>query len=181
MPEPETPRGIDEDDAFDRFLRSVVAAPPGPPEADDVDTYRVVLATDWSNVTLPVTVLRAYATIVPPDAPVTLVVTLPHDPSVRDTARLDLLLTEVAAGAGVRVVLESFQQTRVRPALIAFVPGGDEHVLISELGRGLTALHHLSVHVRTPGAVHASPPPRRGTMRGLPDRLDQYREFPGPA
>ncbi len=146
-----------------------------------MDTYRVVVATDWTNVTLPVTVTRAFAAIIPPAAPVTLVFSVPTAPDLDDAVKLDLLLSEAAPKGGVRAALESFADTGARPALIAFVPGGDPHVLLSELGRGLTSLHHLADHLRTPGAVASSPPPRQGQMPGLAERLEQYKDLPGPS
>lgn len=169
-------------DAYDSFLRSLSSdASTGSGSAPDVGTYRIVVATDWSNVTLLVTVARAYAAMIPASAPVSLVVTVPRAVSLEDAAALDVILAEAAPDGGLRAELESFTQTAQRPALIAFVPGGDEHVLLAELGRGLANLHHLATHVTTPGAVAASPPPRQGTMRGLPERLRHYAERPGPS
>ena len=51
--------------------------------------------------------------------------------------------------------------------------------LLSELGRGLTSLHHLARPVTTPGAVAASPPPRRGTMPGLAAASPDAANCPG--
>lgn len=162
-------------DAYDSFFRSLSSdASTATGSAPGVDTYRVVVAIDWSNVT------RAYAAMIPASAPVSLVVTVPRAVTLEDAAALDVVLAEAAPDGGLRAEVESFTQTAQRPALIAFVPGGDEHVLLAELGRGLTNLHHLATHVTTPAAVAASPPPRQGTMRGLPERLRHYAERPGP-
>lgn len=168
-------------DAYDTFLRSLTREPaPRSPSNQDVGTYRVVVATDWSNVTLLVTVARAVAAMIPASAPVSLVVAVPHEVGLEDAAALDVVLAEAAPDGGLRAEIESFAKVAQRPALIAFIPGGDEHVLLSELGRGLVSLHHLSHHVTTPGAIAASPPPRRGAMTGLAERLAGYRELPGP-
>ena len=99
---------------------------------------------------------------------------------VETRSQLDILLSEAAPNGGVRAVVESFADTGARPALIAFVPGGDVHVLLTEIGRGLTSLHHLTDHLRTPGAIAGSPPPRQGRMTGLAERLEQYEDLPGP-
>ncbi len=177
----DTPHRGSGGDAYDTFLRSLASDPaPRGPSNQDVGTYRVVVATDWSNVTLLVTVARAVAAMIPASAPMSLVVAVPHEVGLEDAAALDVVLAEAAPDGGLRAELESFTLAAQRPALIAFIPGGDEHVLLSELGTGLTSLHHLSRHVTTPGAVAASPPPRRGTMPGLADRLAGYRELPGP-
>ena len=63
---------------------------------------------------------------------------------------------------------------------MAFIPGGDPHVQLSELGAGLTALHHVATHLRSAGSGDDMPFLGR-RLRGLAERLDQFHELPGPA
>ncbi len=148
-----------------------------PASLDEVDTFRLVVATAWRDAVPTITALRAYTQIIPAGAPATLVVTVPHAVGPRDTEALAVLLDHLNATPPLpSITLETFAETARRPALAALVPSGDPHILISDTGAFVTTLHHLSRGLTHPTARPR--PPRAGATDGLAERFTTFAELP---
>ncbi|WP_341747075.1 hypothetical protein [Dermatophilus congolensis] len=96
------------------ILRGLTGTPNTPPRHTETIPrhYRIVVATDWHAATVPYLILHAFTRIVPPQAPIDLVFTLPHTPTRRDHTAARLLLQSLAPNtphAG--ILIESFDTT----------------------------------------------------------------------
>ncbi len=141
---------------------------------------RLVVATDWSTLSVPLATLSAYAHMVPPAAPVDLVFAVPHLPGPRDEDNVLSLLHAIddrCAPAGVRV--ESFEEAADAACFAAVVPAGDPDLLVVELSTALMAMHALALW--TAGAKGSKPLPETFLERPvtLRSRLDRYAEPDG--
>lgn len=151
----------------------------------EVDTFRVVVAMGWRDVVPLRTTLTAYGTMIPVGALTSFVVRVPHDVGPVDAETLRVLLDDLnkRGHSPASVSLESFQETVRRPALVALVPGGDVHVLISEVGDFIVGLHILADLVRNPRALAASRPPtcwdQARTRRSPPPLRRSFRVSKG--
>ncbi len=170
--------------------RPTEAGPDGSSEAQDGAAWdgaltgdgarvRLVVATDWSTLSVPLATLSAYAHMVPPHAPVDLVFAVPHLPGPRDEDNVRSLLHAIddrSAPAGLRV--ESFEEAAEAACFAAVVPAGDPDLLVVELSTALMAMHAL--------ARWADAPLKRGLSETflerpalLRARLERFREPDG--
>ncbi|MBO3152404.1 hypothetical protein GZ204_08050, partial [Dermatophilus congolensis] len=130
------------------ILRGLTGTPNTPPRHTETIPrhYRIVVATDWHAATVPYLILHAFTRIVPPQAPIDLVFTLPHTPTRRDHTAARLLLQSLAPNtphAG--ILIESFDTTATKHAIASIIPTGDPELLLRDLALAITACHELTL------------------------------------
>lgn len=139
--------------------------------------FRLLVATDWSSATVPLAVLKAYHEMIPADAPVDLVFSLPHQPGAADVDCLEVLLNGVGAeGDSAGLLLESHDESAAKSCFGAVIPNGNRDAVTMQLVQLLTAMHHLADLVRSAERLAKEPAPVDGFNAGLQGRLSSYAE-----
>lgn len=121
--------------------------------------FRVVVATDWASATVPYTVLRAFADLIPVDAPVTLVFAVPHDVTEVDLAALTTIYEGLGLEDTAPLGLESFDEVAGKSAYAVIVPPADPDALAVEVAACITTIAQLALLVRDPDRLAAEPEP----------------------
>ncbi len=148
-----------------------------PPELQELTRphFRVLVATDWSSATVPLALLRAFAEIIPADAPVDLVFAVPHEPTQADVTCVEALLEGLDAQARPgRLLVESFAEAADKSCYGAIVPSGSADFMITEVAAAVVALHQLATLVTHSRALADSPGPVDGPNAGLRRRFDAF-------
>lgn len=128
---------------------------------------RMVVATDWTHGAVVLATLRAYAAVWHDQAPLELVLAVPHEPGEADLACVEVLMSEVGASVG-PVSVESFRECGDKPFELAVVPQGDADLILLELSELISCM-----------AVIAASGSRPDTGQGegrLEERLTNYAE-----
>ncbi|MCB1301266.1 MAG: hypothetical protein M9891_00435 [Austwickia sp.] len=156
----------------------VAPAEPAAEPIPDATTsrFRVLVATDWSSATVPLAILRAYAQMIPADAPVDLVFAVPRDVTDEDGECARVLLESLGDVETAGVTIESFAEAQRMSCYAAVVPQGNGDAVITEVATTLATLHHLADMVRDPERLGQEPAPSGGPNDGLSRRLAAYRE-----
>lgn len=138
--------------------------------------FRVLVATDWSSATLPLAVLKAYAEMLPVDAPTSLVFAVPHEPNSSDLEAVRVLVEEgLGQGADTAALaLESFSEAAAKSCYAAIIPNGNSDALLMELSQFLVTLHHLASLASDPRRLAEEPAAVDGPNFGLARRLDAF-------
>ncbi|MCA0437335.1 MAG: hypothetical protein LCH98_12775 [Actinobacteria bacterium] len=137
----------------------------GEPGQSDVQTttrtpFRIVVATDFSQAATTLSVLKAYAAMFPADAPVELVLAVPHEPTDEDVSCAQVLLEGLDVDTAIAPVrVESFAEAAGKSAHAAVVSNGDLQVLVMELGAAFTAMHRLATVVADADLLAREPEP----------------------
>lgn len=108
---------------------------------------RLVVATDWADAAVPLTLLRAFRAIVTPDSAIQLAFAVPHEPTASDAACVHALVegvdqvgvTEPLAG----LEILSFAEAAAQPYDSAVVPTGSAPELIAQVGGLIVRMHDL--------------------------------------
>lgn len=107
-------------------------------------TIRFIVATNWAEAAVPLTLLRAFVNIVPPGVDAQLVFAVPHDPTEADAECVRVLLQ----GIGVDDIpgnldLASFDQVVNAPFDCAVVPDGGTASTVQQVGGVITRMHDV--------------------------------------
>ena len=138
--------------------------------------FRVVVATDWSSATVPLAILKAFADIIPEDAPVHLIFAVPHEVTEEDAACATVLLEGIGSERTAPISVESFDEAAQDSCYAAVVPAGDHDALVMELAAAITTMHHLATLVTNQERLEQEPAPLPGPNEGLRRRLCSFRE-----
>lgn len=156
-----------------RQLESVDA--PGLHDDTTRRPVRLIVAADWTDAAVPLTLLRAFRAIVTPGLPLQLAFAVPHAPTEDDAACVQTLAEGVFAGAvsspleGLEVL--SFDEAADQPYDSAVVPAGDVGELIVQVGGLIMRMHDL---VRRHEAESWSECMNQGSGPALRARLDAF-------
>lgn len=109
---------------------------------------RLVVATDWTDASVPLTVLKAFRVIVPTSMPVQLAFAVPHEPTEADAERVGIIAAGAAGGGedhGLRgLEILSFDQASSEPYDAAVVPNGSAAELIAQVGGIIVRMHDVT-------------------------------------
>lgn len=118
---------------------------------------RLIVATDWTDAAVPLTLLKAFRAIVTPGIPVQLAFAVPHEPTETDAACVHALVEGVDANevseplAGLEIL--SFSAAGAEPYDSAVVPTGSAPELITQVGGLIVRMHDLVRRLDRDGAV----------------------------
>ncbi|MCB1301267.1 MAG: hypothetical protein M9891_00430 [Austwickia sp.] len=151
-----------------------------------VPPFRILVATNFdsgsfSATTVPIAVLRAFATMFETGSPVNLVFAVDHEADDADLLGAQALLGEVQTDRSLAgVSIESFDEAPAQPTYVSLIPHGDPAALITDLAKTLTAMHLLAETLAHPGRLRIALVHQhliaRVRDRRLADRLTSYRE-----
>lgn len=108
---------------------------------------RLIVATDWADAAVPLTLLKAFRAIITPDLAVQLAFAVPHEPTESDAACVHALVDGVDNDgvtdplSGLEIV--SFREATEQPYDSAVVPNGDLAELIVQVGGLIVRMHDL--------------------------------------
>lgn len=136
--------------------------------------FRVIVATDWSSATVPYAVLRAYAQLIPVEAPVTLVFAVPHEVTETDLTALTAIYEGLGLSDTAPLGLESFDEAATTSAHAVIVPPTDPDALAVEIAECITTLATLAILVRDPDRLAAEPEPVDADNPALRARLEAF-------
>lgn len=111
---------------------------------------RIVVATDFSEAALALTVLRAFAAILGRNARAVVVLAVPAEPGDEEASSAQMLLAEAGHNYAGQVRLESFAQAGAQDFDVAVVPRGDLATVLAEVGDAIVRMHELSAPARGP-------------------------------
>ena len=118
-----------------------------PSTSESTSPARLVVATDWADAAVPLTLLRAFRAIVTPNSGIQLAFAVPHEPTESDAACVHALVEGVDQEgvsnplAGLEVV--SFAEAGGQPYDSAVVPTGSTAELIAQVGGLIVRMHDL--------------------------------------
>lgn len=116
---------------------------------------RIVVATDFTEAALALTVLRAFAAILGRNARAVVVLAVPNEPGDEEASSAQMLLAEAGHHYVGQVRLESFAQAGASDYDVAVVPRGDLATVLAEVGDAIVRMHELSTTAR--GDVNLRP------------------------
>lgn len=122
-------------------------------DSDEAATpIRFIVATDWSDAAVPLTMLKAFRTICLPDGPTQLAFAVPHEPTEEDAACVQVL----AEGAGSEDDLRglevlSFERASGEPYDAAFVPTDEVSATIAQVGGLIVRMHDVARRLQEAG------------------------------
>ncbi|MBO3143424.1 histidine kinase [Dermatophilus congolensis] len=130
---------------------------------------RLIVATDWSRASIPLTILRAYAAIAM-GGEIDLVFAVPYQPTEADVSCIGVL----AEGVGMEsipetVQLSSFDEVLTREYDTAVVPNGDSDQELAQVGGMVTRMYILSSAGGKESVVNP------GDLEALRLRLSEFR------
>lgn len=133
---------------------------------------RIVIATDFSEAAVPLTLMRAFVAILGGDAAAEIILAVPGEPSDEDANSAQMLLSEAGAAIRGSVRVESFETAASQPYDVAVVPQGDLATLFAETGDAIVRMHVLAGREQgnCPGDVNA------GRPEALARLLENYEE-----
>lgn len=122
-------------------------------DSDEAATpIRFIVATDWSDAAVPLTLLKAFRTICLPDGPTQLAFAVPHEPSEVDAACIHVL-AEGAEGEddlrGLEVL--SFDRASREPYDSAVVPTAESGATIAQVGGLIVRMHDVTRRLEDAG------------------------------
>lgn len=136
---------------------------------------RLIVATDWADAAVPLTLLKAFRAIVTPDLAIQLAFAVPHEPTESDAACVHALVDGVDHEgvteplAGLEIV--SFREATDQPYDSAVVPNGNAAELIVQVGGLIVRMHDL---VRRQERSLADETINRGDAAALATRLAAF-------
>ncbi len=124
-------------------------------ELDKSLDARIVVATDFSEAALALTILRAFAAILGRNARAVVVLAVPTEPGDEEANSAQMLLAEAGHNYAGQVRLESFEQAARLDYDAAVVPRGDLATVLAEVGDAIVRMHQLAAPAR--GEVNQRP------------------------
>ena len=122
------------------------------PQSDNIPV-RFVVATDWTDGAVPLSLLKAFRVIFRPDQDVQLVFAVPHEPTAEDAACVEVLLEGAGATGDLRgLELMSFDRVVEEEYDSALVPDGDTASLITQVAGVITRMHDVARRLEAQGS-----------------------------
>lgn len=141
---------------------------------------RFVVATDWSDAAVPLTILKGFRAIIPPEAGVQLAFALPHEPTENDARCVQVLVEGTDAPEDLRgLEVISFDEAASQPYDAAVVTQGDHAVDIAQVGGLIVRMHdvvrRMDAQRNGGGASLQTAQYNRGDTGVLRERLAEFR------
>ena len=140
---------------------------------------RFIVATDWSDAAIPLTLLKGFRAIVPPDMGVPLAFALPHEPTEADVQGVRVLVEGTDEPEDVRALeVLSFEEAGSQPYDAAVGPEGECAAKIAQVGGLIVRMHDVvrRMDARSTAGVDSweSTPFNRGDGDVLRRRLSRF-------
>lgn len=143
-------------------------------------TARLVVATDWTDAAVPLTLLRAFRAIVTSDSAIQLAFAVPHEPTESDASCVHALIDGVDGVGAARLLngleILSFAEAVEQPYDTAVVPNGDTGELITQVGGLIVRMHDLMR--RLENGVEMASNVNRGNAEALRGRIAAFAGNP---